>query len=111
MSGYIGLEIGGSGGVEGRCEVASPMNNAQCILPAGHVGDHEAPGAGSGTPHECPDCGGPMAEFKVDAPNEEMALRVFLAYYATTVFSPQDLKDVTDGKKHLHIADKGSCTE
>jgi hypothetical protein len=111
MADYIGLELGNIPGTA-RCMETSPMNGAQCILEQGHDGEHRAPGIPvDAAPHACPDCGGPMAEFTVDAPSEEMALRVFNAYYATLALPDEDLEAVREGKKHIHVVDGKGCME
>lgn len=51
----------------------------------------------------CPDCGEPGTEFMVDAPNAEIAERVFVAYYATKNIPVEVLRAVLDGIQHLHI--------
>lgn len=107
MPDIVGLNIGDLS--PDRCSAQSPQNGAQCVLPAGHDGPHEASGSGDGAPPACPDCGGPMAEFRVDAPTEEMAERVFVAYYATRNIPIELLTEVLNQTKHLHVAEGGTC--
>jgi len=99
MDDIIGLNIGENT----RC----PAYNAQegpCTLLAGHEGAHKAAGlSDDATPDACLDCGGPMIEFAVDAPTEEIAARVFLAYSATTSIPDELLKQVLADTMHIHI--------
>jgi len=62
------------------------------------------------TGRACPGCGEP-AEFLVDAPTEEIAERVFVAYYATKNIPLDLLKAVRDGTQHIHIADGKKCDD
>jgi hypothetical protein len=77
---YVGLNIGGG----------TPPEQPQTGEPG------EAP--------DCPGCGGPMshAEFEVNAPNPEMAERIFLAYYATEGIPTERLRAVAQGEAHFH---------
>jgi|GEM_PF-2963242 len=98
MDDIIGLNIGENT----RCPAYSAQEGP-CSLPVGHEGAHSAePGAGV-PPDPCPDCGGPMVEFAVDAPTEEIAARVFLAYSATTSIPDELLKQVLADTMHIHI--------
>lgn len=67
-------------------------------LNLGDAGDDDAPA--------CPDCGNPMeqTDFRVEAPNEAVAQRVFLAYHATMNIPLNVLAALAMHKVHLHIA-------
>ncbi len=62
------------------------------------------------TDNTCPDCGSLMAhEFRVEAESEEIATRVFVAYYATKNIPLETLKAVLDQKLHLHVLSDDDC--
>lgn len=70
------------------------------------LGDIEDDDENAGT--ACPDCGGAV-EFMVDAPTDEIAERVFIAYYATKNIPIETLLAVLQEKKHFHTEDGNQC--
>jgi len=103
---FVGLQIDN----RASCGAAREGDDARCVLPHGHEGQHQADGDTAPQGPACPDCDGPMeVDFQIIADDEATALRVFLSYQALKHFSAEDMVRLMKGH-HVHLVADGECS-